>query len=185
MSLSEVRLLLKLKEVERYSTVKERKESSAEHSWSAIIIAEYFLKLIKEPINELRVIKLLTYHDLVEIISKDNYSIVDNHKREMSEDQAFEILINKIPNELKEEYKEYYNEFKEQKTIESKFVKAIDALEAVIHVLDYKEQWHEQKWTEQKLRNYKEKAIKPFPEIYKFFNELIEYCKENNYFVSE
>jgi putative hydrolase of HD superfamily len=50
-NLDQIRLLLKLKEVERYSTVKNRKESSAEHSWATIIIAKYFLKKITEPIN--------------------------------------------------------------------------------------------------------------------------------------
>ncbi len=96
----------------------------------------------------------------------------------MLEDKAYEILINKIPDELKEEYKKYYNEFKEQKTIESKFAKAIDALEPVIHVLDYKEQWHDQKWTEEKLRKYKEHYFINIPEIYAFFNELIKYLKK-------
>jgi len=185
MDLTEIRLLLKLKEVERYSIVKNRKESSAEHSWATIILAEYFLKKIKEPINELKVLKLLAYHDLIEIISKDHYEIVDNHKRDMPEDDAFEILIKKIPEELREEYTAYYNEFKEQETIESKFAKAIDKLEVLIQMLDYKEDWHAQKWSEEKLRNFKEHEIKPIPIIYDFFNELINYLKENNYFVSE
>ena len=181
-NLEQIRIILKLKEIERHALVKSRRESSAEHSWGCILLAEYFLKKIDYALDELKVLKLLAYHDLVEIISKDHYEIVEDHKRVMPESDAFKILIGKIPEELKEEYKSNFYEFEEQKTKESQFAKAIDKIEVLIHMLDYKDEWIKQEWTEQKLRDYKEESFKKVPEIYKFFNELIIYLKENNYF---
>jgi putative hydrolases of HD superfamily len=182
-NLSKIRTLLKLKEVDRYSIIKERRESSAEHSWGCLILANYFFKKINYKIDQLKVLKILTYHDLVEIISKDHYEIVDDHKREIDEEEGFEILKTKIPKELKEEYNNYFKEFEEEKTKEAQFSKAIDKLEVLIHMLDYKEEWIKQKWTEEKLRKFKEHYFIKIPEIHSFFNELVKYLKENNYFI--
>ena len=61
----------KLKFVERRNSVGERKESPAEHSWSCLIIADYFIDKIKQKLDKLKVYNLLIYHDLVEIESGD------------------------------------------------------------------------------------------------------------------
>ncbi len=174
-NLNEIRILLKLKEIQRHAIVKQRRESSAEHSWGCLILANYFFKKINYKIDQLKVLKILTYHDLVEIISKDHYEIVENHKREINEEKGFEILKTKIPEELKEEYNNYFKEFEEEKTKEAQFSKAIDKLEVLIHMLDYKEEWIKQKWTEEKLRDYKEKYFVKIPEIHAFFNDLVIY----------
>ncbi len=93
------------------------------------------------------------------------------------------VLKNKIPKELKEEYNYYFKEFEENKTKEAQFSKAIDKLEVLIHMLDYKEEWIKQKWTEKKLRQFKEHYFIPIPEIHSFFNDLVKYLKTNNYFI--
>lgn len=184
-NLEEIRILLKLKEIERYSLVKNRRESSAEHSWGCLILANYFFTKIKYDIDQLKVLKMLTYHDIVEIISKDHYDIVNDHKREIEEKEGFEILKTKMPLEIKEEYNNLFIEFEEEKTKEAQFAKAIDKLEVLIHMLDYKEEWILQEWTEKKLREYKEHYFIEIPEIYSFFNNLVIYLKENKYLLPE
>jgi hypothetical protein len=43
-NINKLRKFYQLKHVERTAPVGERKESSAEHSWSALILADYFFK---------------------------------------------------------------------------------------------------------------------------------------------
>ena len=78
--LQRIRKLYKLKCVYRDSSVGNRKESSAEHSWSCLMLADYFMKKIKLKINKMRVYELLMYHDLVEIEAGDT-PVHHEHKR--------------------------------------------------------------------------------------------------------
>jgi putative hydrolase of HD superfamily len=43
--------LEKLKYVERGTNVKGRKESTAEHSWSCLLIADILIDYVEEPLN--------------------------------------------------------------------------------------------------------------------------------------
>ncbi len=182
--LDKIRFILKLKEVNRFSQVGNRNESSAEHSWSCILLAEYFLKKTKLEINELQVLKLLAYHDMVEIISGDIH-ILERDNRKIPEAEGAKILKTKLPDAIKDEYYNLFIEFEAEKTIEAKFAKAIDKLESVLHMMDYKENWKKENWTEKMLRDHKEKYLESIPEIHSFFNELIEYLKKEDYLKKE
>ena len=71
-----------LKEVERKTTVKERFESSAEHTYSCFILADYFLDLMGEKLDRGRVMQLLLYHDMVEIYAGDTFILDDTGRAE-------------------------------------------------------------------------------------------------------
>ena len=47
--------LEKLKYVERGTNVKGRKESTAEHSWSCLLIADILIDYVEDPLNRLKV----------------------------------------------------------------------------------------------------------------------------------
>jgi putative hydrolase of HD superfamily len=182
--LDKIRIMFKLKEVNRYSPVGNRHESSAEHSWGCILLAQYFLKKTKLKINELNVLKMLSYHDMVEIVSGDVH-LLEKDNRKIPESEGAKILRTMLPDAINDEYYNYYIEFEEGKTIEAKFAKAIDKLESVLHIMDYKENWIKERWTEQMLRDHKEKYFESIPEIHAFFNELVEYLKNENYLQKE
>ena len=88
-----------LKEVERKTTVKERFESSAEHTYSCFILADYFLDLMGEKLDRGRVMQLLLYHDMVEIYAGDTFILDDTGRAEKKakEHQALEVLKKKLP----------------------------------------------------------------------------------------
>ena len=85
--------LYKLKQVNRNTNVLLRKESTAEYVFSSMILAQYFLKKIKG-LNENKVMKLLLYHDLVEVYAGDNYTfdVGELKKKELDEEAAAEKL---------------------------------------------------------------------------------------------
>lgn len=71
-TINKLRKFYHLKNVDRDAVVGKRKESSAEHSWSTLILADYFLNIMNDKsLNRLKVYELLLYHDIVEIESGD------------------------------------------------------------------------------------------------------------------
>jgi len=181
-NINRLRKFYQLKNVERANSVSRRKESSAEHSWSCLILADYFISEMKEKLDRLRIYELLMYHDVVEIEAGD-VCINDEKGRIGKEDrelQAVHVLKEHIPKILKDKFVALFQEFEEGKTMEAKFAKAIDALDAAIHELDYKEDW--KKLTEEFLRQKKGPIMKAFPELEKAFDNVLTYAREEGYF---
>ena len=180
-----LRKIYALKNVYRSGSVGERKESSAEHSWSCMIIADYFLTKSRIKIDRLKVYELLMYHDLVEIYAGDSPLYLDIAGKKQSEKElaAMNILKDELPKTLGEKFVKLFLEFEDNKTKEARFAKAIDKLDIEIHEMDYKKDWIG--WTEEYLRKKKEPYFKDFPELLKVFNATVDYCKKNGYFNQE
>ncbi|MFA6419338.1 MAG: HD domain-containing protein [archaeon] len=171
----------KLKEIKRSGKVEERNETTAEHTFSAITIAEYFLK--KHPkLSEIKVIKLLLYHDYVEIHAGDIdiLKIEERTKKEELEEKALKQLEKELPKEIVTEFKKIWKEYLENRTLEAKFAHAIDALDPILQSIHQPTEWKEHGYTEEKLRKYKEAYFLEFPILLKFFNELIKELNEKN-----
>lgn len=176
------RIFNKLKTVYRFNSVGNKKESSAEHSWSCLILADFFLSKFDFNLNRLKVYELLMYHDVVGIETGDTPLNPKIKRQDNSEKEkkAAKLLHKELPIPLNDKFLKLFTEFEEQKTLESKFAKAIDALDAEIHEIDYKQDW--KGWTEEFLISKKLKFFEEFPELKKVFFEIIDYLKENNYF---
>ncbi len=184
-NLKELQYILKLKEINRGGRVLERPESSAEHVWSTMIIAKYFLTNFEElkDINQNEVMNIILFHELVEIESGDTF-ILDKKLKEtqvIREQEAIETVSGKLSDYFKEEYVKYAHEFENQDSIESKFAKAMDQLEPLIHWLDYKEDWKKAGFTLEIINNKKRKYMEPFPPVLNVFETLVKYLVENNY----
>ena len=175
-----VKVINELKKIYRFNAVDDRKESSAEHSWSCLLIADYFMSKMKLEVDRLKVYELIMYHDLVEIETGDvqlNKKTIGINKTEL-EKKASIKLSKRIPKELSEKYLNLFKEYEEKSSIESRFVKAIDAFDAVIHQLDNKP-W--EGWTKKFLIESKKKYFEEFQEIDIMFDEIVDYVYENGY----
>ncbi len=180
--ITKLRKLYELKRVYRENSVGGRKESSAEHSWSTMMLADYFFEAIKPDIDRQRVFELLLYHDLVEIESGD-VPIHQEEKRKNKKEtelKAMKKLKEEIPKEIRQRFEEMFIEFEELKTPEARFAKAVDRMDALIHELDNKEDW--KGWDEAMVRKYFEKHISDYPKIRKMFEELVSFIREEGYF---
>lgn len=181
--LNQIREIYKLKSVERANSCGVRKESSAEHSWSCLVLADIFLsKMEGENIDRLRVYELLMYHDLIEIevgdacISKEE---LRRNKKEL-EHTAMLVLKEKLSESIAAKYVDLFVEFEEMKTTEARFSKAIDALDALLHEIDYKADW--KGWSEAFLRSKKGYLFEEFPVLKDVFEMSIAFCKTEGYF---
>ena len=177
-----LRLIYKLKSIYRLNSVDSRHESAAEHTWSAMMLADYVLSESDIKINKLKVYELLMYHDLVEIHAGDTPITSESQIATQKEREhvAFQRLIKELPHHMAEKYQLIYNEFIEGKTIEAKFARAIEELDSSIQELDYKKDWIG--FSEEFLRKKKTTWYKEFPIIMEIFEEFLKYCNENGFF---
>lgn len=175
--------MYKLKEVYRACHVLDRNESTAEHTWGCMILADYFLNKMKIRLNRERVMDILLYHDLVEVESGDTYAHNKEalKNKEQREKKGFDELKKKMPKELVEKYTELYKEYKERKTIEAKFANAIDKIDPIIHSLEKNHSWEKWNLSENDIREVKEKHLIFSKEFMEILNELIGYLKQNNF----
>lgn len=175
--------LLRLKETTRLTRVLERSESSAEHTWSCMIFAEHFLGRMNGEIDRTKVLRLLLYHDLVEIETGDIPELdhARRYRKQEVERNGFNELQRKLPPKLALEYRELFEEFEAGETMEARFARAIDKLEPMIHQLDHKPDWKRYGYTEEILLQTKGRYMEPFPALHQFYQELIAYLKENDY----
>ncbi len=173
--LEQLRIPYLLKEIKRSGKVGERNESTAEHTFSTITLSEYFLKLHPK-INERKVTKMIIYHDYVEIYAGDSDILNESARQNKIEEEkkAFEKLKKELPKKISADFELVWTEYLENKTIESKFAHAMDALDPILQSIHQKEEWAEKGYTEEKLRKYKQHYFEEFPILLKFFNEMIK-----------
>ncbi len=186
-----LRKLYRLKNIERANTVLSRKESSAEHSWSCLLLADYFLSQVKNSqikedqdknLDRLKIYELLLYHDLIEIEAGDIpiHHVEERKHKQEKEQKAFASIKEQFPEVLKEKFSRLFQEFEEQKTFEAKFARAVDRIDALIHELDYKKDW--KGWNEAMVRQFYQEEIKDVPMIKAAFEKIISYAQKQGYF---
>jgi putative hydrolase of HD superfamily len=121
----------KLKNIFRQTIVTEsrRAENSAEHSWHfalmIIVLAEHSNH---QPLDVLRILKMVLIHDLVEIDAGDTFAydvknMADQHAREA---RAATRIFGLLPPDQSAEFRALWDEFEEQRTPEAKFAAACD-----------------------------------------------------------
>lgn len=112
----------------------DRNENDAEHSWHlakmAIILAEHS----NEPIDILKVVKMVLIHDIVEIDAGDTfiYDTQKNHTNTDEERLAAKRIFGLLPQKQAEGLIEIWEEFEAGLTHEAKFARAMDRLEPLL-----------------------------------------------------
>lgn len=106
----------------------ERLENSAEHSWHLMMMAVVLQRYANEPVDLLKVLKMLCLHDLGEIEGEDVFLYDDENRlaAEASERRAAEKLFSSLPNDTRQEFMTLWDEFTHGQTPESRFARALD-----------------------------------------------------------
>ncbi|MBW2965025.1 HD domain-containing protein [Candidatus Woesearchaeota archaeon] len=176
--------LVKLKGVSRHGEINGRMESTAEHTWACMIVAEHFLKVVKQPLDEARVMKLIMYHDLVEIECGD-VDILDEEGRKSKKQDELDgsrRLADKIPATIRDDFLKFFDEFEKGETMEAKFAIAMDKLEPMVHwALYHPGKLKRHGWTADIVVEKKRPFFEPFPELIDYLDEWLVYMKEKNY----
>jgi putative hydrolase of HD superfamily len=112
----------------------DRNENDAEHSWHLAIMAILLAEYANEPVDILKIVKMLLIHDVVEIDAGDIFlydSKVD-HTNTESELQAAKRIFGLLPNEQATDLIRIWEEFEAGITMEAKFARAMDRLEPLL-----------------------------------------------------
>lgn len=111
-----------------------RKENDAEHAWHAALMAVLLAEYSNEPIDILKVVKMLLLHDLVEIDAGDSYAYDEAaqataHEREQ---KAADRIFGMLPKDQRQEFRDLWDEFEEYETPEAKFAHVMDNFQPLL-----------------------------------------------------
>ncbi len=105
-----------------------RRENSAEHSWHIAVMSMILAEYAPEPIDSLKVLKMLLIHDVIEIDAGDTFCYDDegNMDKADRETRAAERLFGLLPEDQSIEFRKLWDEFEEASTTESRFANSMD-----------------------------------------------------------
>ncbi|WP_299495775.1 HD domain-containing protein [uncultured Shewanella sp.] len=139
-----------------------RIESVAEHVWQMSFLGIMVAPYLTCSFNQLKFLKLIIIHDLVEIYAGDmpitisSSSTEAKQDKERKEQQAIEKIKTKLPSTIGEEIYELWWEYEKNLTVEAKIAHALDKIEAQAQHNDAGiETWVEDEYHfAYKLKNY-------------------------------
>lgn len=126
----------RLKEIFRHTLnlQSRRRENDAEHSWALCLFAITLVEHANEPVDLLRVLRMLIVHDIVEIDAGDTFAydavrMLDQHAREAL---AAERIFGLLPPESAAEFHALWDEFEARATPEARFALAVDRFQPML-----------------------------------------------------
>lgn len=171
-----------LKEVYRAASINERKESVSEHLASMLHLARWFIRHNDLDLDLGRVVDLICNHDLPELEAGDTPIIpgVDNRSdKDARETRAALNIAERMSLSDGEYFLSIVAEYKEGKTPEAKFVRAVDKLDADLQFLRDKSAW--ETWSDEFYRSKREPYYREVPVIVEFYEHLLTYLRLNGY----
>ncbi|MGI0490393.1 HD domain-containing protein [Alkalinema pantanalense CENA528] len=134
----------RLKQVLRQTLLTDgsRRENDAEHSWHLAMMAIVLQEYAAQPVDLLRVLKMLLIHDLVEIDAGDTFCYDEQllTTKADREQQAADRLFGLLPIELQADLYPLWQEFEARETADAQFAAALDLLQPILH--NYQTQGH-------------------------------------------
>ena len=177
----------RLKQVLRRTSIvgEHRLENSAEHSWQltlmALVLAEH---AACQGLDQLKVLKMLVVHDLVEIDAGDTfvYDKVGLEDQEEREERAAARIFALLPAENEAEVRALWDEFEARRSPEAKFAKALDRLQPML--LNYFNDgggWKKHGIRAEQVREINGCIEDGAPELWRYAEELIEDAVRRGY----
>lgn len=153
-------------------------ESVADHSYQMVVLAVNLMSQLKLDLDYEKVIKLCLYHDLCELGLEndfDSYASHINKEISKSKKQYERDTITKLASKHNfQEILTYHSEYEQQKTEEAKFVRALDKLEGVLHIIAIPSgKITNPKW----LAIYCHDAVAQFPKLIPFYLQVEQRLK--------
>lgn len=126
----------KLKYITRKTKLFEsdRHENDAEHSWHLAMMVLVLAEHSNEPIDVLKVLKMVLVHDIVEIDAGDTFlfDTKKNHSNTEEELKAAKRIFGLLPEKQAKEFITIWEEFEAFETPEAKFARTVDHFEPML-----------------------------------------------------
>lgn len=189
--LPKIQEIFKMKRVIRYHHSREEEidtESDAEHVYGMFALADYFLPLETDGTwDYAKVQQMALYHDIDEILTGDRIGYLKTAADRAKEYDAQKEVISLLPEILRTRASAALKEYEEQRTPEARFVKAIDKVEPLFHLINEngREILHRNKTTYAQNRSIKDKYVEEFPYLRRFNDVLGKYMLAQGFFAPE
>lgn len=117
-----------------YVTDGSRRENDAEHMWHLALFVLVLAEHADEPLDVVRVLKMVLVHDIVEIDAGDTFLYDDDLRASKVERElaAAERLYGLLPDDQAAELRAIWDEFEARVTPEARFAASIDRLQPVL-----------------------------------------------------
>jgi putative hydrolases of HD superfamily len=131
-----------LKKSKRYGKYDIDADSSADHSWRLSLMSFILSDELKLDIDKFKAMKIAIVHDLPEAITGDipYMEILNGHvtkeEKQKNEILAMKKMIELLPEKTGKEIYELWEEYEYSKTKEGMFIKALDKIETIAHVVE-------------------------------------------------
>ena len=163
-------------------------ENDAEHSWHLAMMTLVLGEYANIEIDQLKVIKMVLMHDIVEIDGGDTivYDIVASEK-EVEEKACAKRIYGMLPQDMRDEFYDLWCEFEARQTPEAKFAAAIDRAEPILQ--NYFTNGHS--WVEHGIKKSQVLAVNGYKikegseMFWQFIQGILEECEIEGYFVPE
>ncbi|MCD8489282.1 MAG: HD domain-containing protein [Desertifilum sp.] len=177
----------KLKQVLRQTLLTDgsRRENSAEHSWHIALMAVILQEYAPPEVDILHVIKLLLIHDLVEIDAGDTFCYDDRGNLDKAEREikAAERLFGLLPPAQGQQLRQLWDEYEAQETIDSRYAKALDCLQPVLHNQQTQGgTWKLHGVTRDRIMKRISAVKEGAPRLWPFVLQLLDDCEKAGYF---
>lgn len=160
-----------------------RRENTAEHTWHTILAAMLLFEYAenKRELDLLRIIRMITIHDIVEIEAGDTFMFDEeaNRGKFERENQAAKKLFTLLPYNQGKEYYELWLEFEKEESPNAIFASTIDKIMPVL-LNTYSEgrSWRESEITGERVFETL-KSIKKGPsKVQELLSELVSIAQE-------
>jgi len=113
----------------------DRLENSAEHSWQLAVMGLTLAEHANEPVDPMRVVKMVLVHDIVEIDAGDTYCYDANAELDKAEreQRAADRIFGILPADQAREFRALWEEFEARQTPDARFGAALDRLMPILH----------------------------------------------------
>ncbi|OGG48960.1 hypothetical protein A3G63_01735 [Candidatus Kaiserbacteria bacterium RIFCSPLOWO2_12_FULL_52_8] len=137
----QLRTAYELKKTIRYAGSRDLSihgESVAEHVFALLFLAQYFLPLEdpKGTMDRSRIYEMLLYHDFGEILNGDMPYHYKNDADKIREHEDAKAIFGSLPSPLNSRGRALWEEYEERKTLEARFVHALDKIEPIFELFD-------------------------------------------------
>lgn len=156
-----------LKQIQRRNYILDdsRRENSAEHSWQIMVFAQilYPYAKNKEKIDLMRVMKMLSIHDIVEIDAGDTFAfdekaMENKYERELASAQR---IFGILDEPIRSEFLNLWKEFEAEQTPDAIFACAVDRIMPfILNTHTSAKSWKQAEVTENQIRKVIEQAVK-------------------------
>ena len=169
-----LQVVCELKKAKRYGKYDIDADSSADHSWRLALMVHILSDELKIDINVLKAMKIALVHDLPEAITGDtpymeiHYGNMTKEAKQIKEIEAISIITKLLPEKIGKEIFDLWEEYEYSKSKEALFVKALDKIETITHVVEKGGEYTDLDL----VATYPDKHVKKFPELLPMLKEL-------------